>query len=369
MAGKDTRPSQGTLLRGIFDSEAGNFETYYALLDEMHVNHFFESREKLEDELRRKYNENASGTIHLPKDIDSKSRINETMRNYQKWLFILIHKYNIPASFFPDADKVLNEEDMKPKSAEAYNLNKNAKEAHHALVNVHYKNLNSELLVLDNLERQSFDIALHLQDYLEANADCFKEINDAAKKFKNKFQYIRIMSLPSDYSYEGKKEYQILKDAVDHASLPLFKHICDYLEMRKDWQPNQDKPKGFFVPIRRIGSQHFALMNNGEVIITEAGAFDKSGTFLPMWLYIEQPGPSDKVKYKRYRKLVLSVINEYETLELNDLVIIKKCAGELVEEAKEFEKDTSLRSMDNRKTLKHAEIRQQKLDYIESMTV
>lgn len=365
--GKDTPPMRGTILRGLFEFTNGDFKEYYKLLDKIAADFYFPDRSKLTEELHRAYNQSANGTTHHPKEIDPKSLIWATKRNYKRWLLVFIgNKYNIPAHYFPNVNEVLDPIDMKPPRAQAYDLTKNADQAHNVVVNEHYANLQSELLVFDDLRHEQNQVARHLQNYLKARAKCYEKIVDVAAKGQNDFQYIRILSLPGDFEFIGKQEYDILKAAIDYTSLPSFKHICDYLKLRQDWKGN-DKPSGFFIPARSIACQHFALLNQGQTIITEAGVFDKLKSFQPMWLYTESPVLEDQVKYKNYKNLVLSLVDEPETLELTDLELVEICTGMLVETSETSSELEKLHALERRKTLKQAQIRQQKLDYVRSV--
>lgn len=97
---------RGTLLRGLFKYKKEDWDQYHQLLDTIADHFFYSDRHRLAEELNRTYNQSSNGKIHSPKDVDHRSLINSTKRNYKKWLLIFVAHYGIPAHYFQDADKV-----------------------------------------------------------------------------------------------------------------------------------------------------------------------------------------------------------------------------------------------------------------------
>ena len=234
---------------------------------------------------------------------------------YYRWITVLHFVYGIPLKYFelPDGDSYIKK--IKPIQRHHVELHQlkefeSRVDLRQQIADQYYEaskrfllHIKKNLYIYDYLNRFSNEERKSKKKYIKTHKYIFSKIEKSLVSKKTpgipKIKYARFLALPiGTFSYSSESyapRDKVVRAAIDHCPLPLFKHICKCLLRYPELQsPEKDVHDdisiytgGFYLVPYATRDVHYAYVNEGQFCLTEYYRYNRDEQCKPDLLFIE----------------------------------------------------------------------------------
>lgn len=260
------------------------------------------------------------------------------LQGYVKWVTILHTIFDIPLHVFDLthseqlnallSKKIPGRLSVYPlknfDSDTEWDRNVKGQEYQNALIEF-LEPLKTNLFIYDYLQRQYHPKELYLKAYVDAHNELYKKIKTRLQQ-KEPFKYARVLVLPNNSENaidENADAYEIKREILKNCPVPLFEHICCCLKNFSAMSDTKEEQMGFYCQKRPTRLYHYALINDGEFLMTEHYRYNREKRIKPDILFIEEgKGELSKMRQLYLAELKKLTSNKRIKLTKSDIISI-----------------------------------------------
>ncbi len=168
--------------------------------------------------------------------------------------------------------------------------------------------LKQSIWIYDYLGKQNYSNPTYLNPYYKIHTVFYDHFEKLLAKPNSDFTYLRFLALPLGYKLnDDLREFcnfhnytGVLASILDLCSVELFRHICKCLYIYGD---KLDREKiGFIVVNNPTRAYHWAVINEGEYIISEYNKYTFAGICKPDVLFIDKSNSANNQLLEMYQE-------------------------------------------------------------------